>query len=57
VLYEQPLCVRCKAQGFIELATDLHHRRAIRDGGHAYDLGNIEPLCKRCHSRETGAGR
>lgn len=57
VLNTQPLCVRCEARGFITLAVDLHHRIALTLGGAPLDPQNIEPLCKSCHSKETGAGR
>jgi 5-methylcytosine-specific restriction endonuclease McrA len=52
-----PLCERCKAQGTIEPATQVHHRVDLKDAPElAYDLANLESLCRVCHSKET-AGR
>lgn len=47
-LFETPLCERCP-----EIATDVHHRTDIQDGGDPWDLANLESLCHACHSRET----
>lgn len=44
-----PICERCNN----ELATEVHHRTAIADGGAEYAMENLEALCKSCHSRET----
>ena len=48
-----PLCERCKANGRIEAATEVHHRIAVRDGGDPFDVAGLESLCKPCHSRES----
>lgn len=47
-LYKQPLCERCQA-----LATDVHHKQALQDGGNPWSMDNLEALCHACHSAET----
>lgn len=46
-LYHHPLC-RCG-----EIATDVHHRKDLADGGDPWDFTNLEALCHSCHSQET----
>ena len=57
-LARRPLCAECDRAGHIVPATEVHH---IRDRKQcpalAYDLDNLESLCKSCHSKATGAGR
>jgi 5-methylcytosine-specific restriction protein A len=48
-----PLSERCKANGRIEAATEVHHRIAVRDGGDPFDVAGLESLRKPCHSRES----
>lgn len=47
VLFERPLCA-CGA-----IATDVHHKHDIADGGDPWDPANLEALCHPCHSRIT----
>lgn len=48
-LADNPLCTECGA-----VATEVHHRIALRDGGtHAHS--NLVPVCHSCHSRITAA--
>lgn len=47
VLDRHPICQRCKA----DLATDVHHRTDLRNGGDPYGFDNLEALCRPCHSR------
>ena len=55
------ICERCRAEyeaGMIgeaeqRLATEVHHRVPIADGGPEYAQENLEVLCKPHHSRET----
>lgn len=42
-------CIQCGARGRIE----VDHVKAIRHGGAAYDLANLQTLCVACHSRKT----
>lgn len=45
-----PLCAVCGAP-----AKDLHHVDGLGPlGPRGYDWGNLEGLCRSCHSRETG---
>lgn len=49
-LAAHPNCRRCNRP-----ATEVHHRKELRAGGAKYDPANLEPLCKRCHSRHTAS--
>jgi len=42
----------CQMPGCEQPATEVHHVIALADGGEN-TLGNLESLCKPCHSRET----
>lgn len=55
VLRQAPLCRDCLAEGRTTTATEVHHIVAKRDGG-TDELGNLQALCKPCHSRRTAAG-
>jgi 5-methylcytosine-specific restriction enzyme A len=52
-----PLCVDCRKRNRLTEATEVHHiiKRAERPDL-ALDMGNLEGLCKACHSRRTGKG-
>ncbi|WP_165250182.1 HNH endonuclease signature motif containing protein [Paludisphaera soli] len=54
-LKRSPMCERCRKAGDPRVpAVDVHHVIEVRDApGLAYDLANLESLCKRCHGRET----
>jgi hypothetical protein len=41
-LFNEPLC---ENQGCDRITTDVHHRRAIQDGGEVWSLVNLQPLC------------
>lgn len=47
-LYEHPLCDICG-----RIATDVHHRQDLADGGAPYNPDNLQSLCRSCHSRIT----
>jgi 5-methylcytosine-specific restriction protein A len=55
-LARNPLCSDCMGAGFVRGATDVHHVRALRDGGPLYDSDNCLALCHGCHSRRTAKG-
>jgi 5-methylcytosine-specific restriction protein A len=47
-----PLCEICKAEGRITVATEVHHKYERRDYPELeLVLGNLQSLCKPCHSR------
>ena len=43
-------CEACGKAGRLE----VHHRRAITDGGAPFDLGNLEAVCRPCHFNRHG---
>jgi 5-methylcytosine-specific restriction protein A len=45
-----PLCKYCHEQGRATLAVDVDHIVPLAKGGEPYDLGNLQSLCKTCHS-------
>jgi 5-methylcytosine-specific restriction enzyme A len=48
-LFRHPICERdCQ-----EIATDVHHKQAIQDGGDPWSMDNLEALCHSHHSMET----
>lgn len=47
VLFEDPLCP-CGA-----IATDVHHRVDLADGGDPWARSNLQALCHSCHARIT----
>jgi 5-methylcytosine-specific restriction enzyme A len=44
-----PICELCDQA----LATEVHHKVAMGDGGAPYSFANAISTCKPCHSRET----
>jgi 5-methylcytosine-specific restriction protein A len=49
VLTDQPLCP-CG-----QIASDVDHIKALEDGGDPWAPGNVQGLCKPCHSVKTAA--
>ena len=49
-LAKQPLC---ETEGCGEIATDVHHRVDLADGGDPWNLEGLEALCHSCHSSTT----
>ncbi len=45
-----PLCALCGRP-----ATDVHHVKALEDGGAPFDECNLQCLCHECHARLTQA--
>lgn len=57
VLFTVPLCVTCSAAGRVTVATDVDHIIPHRgDRELFFDIKNLQPLCKSCHSRKTRRG-
>ncbi len=46
-LFDHPLC-ECG-----EIATDVHHRVDLADGGDPWSTENLEALCHCCHAKLT----
>jgi 5-methylcytosine-specific restriction protein A len=52
-LSENVMCHLC----FIKVATDIHHKQKLTLHPELkYELGNLQALCKECHSKLTQAG-
>ena len=56
VITAQPLCVRCREEGRITLAQEVHHIVPVetavtkeRMEALMYDPNNLMPLCRQCH--------
>ena len=55
-LRAHPLCERCKAEGYVRSAIDVHHKVPV-ESAHtiqemeqlAYDWNNLQALCIPCH--------
>jgi 5-methylcytosine-specific restriction protein A len=39
--------------GCLRVATEVHHKIAMENGGPAWDMSNLVSTCKPCHSVET----
>ena len=52
VLAASPLCVMCKANGQVTLATEVDHIVALVNGGED-NHGNRQALCSECHKAKT----
>ena len=52
---QRPLCERCKQQGRITAATEVHHKRSVeRHPELEYDPNNLLALCHYCHQEIEG---
>ena len=57
-LRAHPLCERCKAEGYVRSAIDVHHKVPV-ESAHTlqemealcYDWNNIQALCIPCHAK------
>ena len=47
------MCRACKRAP----ATTVDHIHEIQDGGPAYDISNLQPLCSICHGAKTALRR
>ena len=53
-LKDNPLCVRCKEEGRLVIATVVDHIKPHRgDKNLFWDYSNWQALCKRCHDKKT----
>ena len=53
---KEPLCEACKANGKIELAALVHHKKPLSDGG-TNDEDNLMSLCVSCHEKIHRRGK
>jgi 5-methylcytosine-specific restriction protein A len=51
-LAQHPLC-ECDDDACTRIATDVHHRTPLADGGDPWDFNNLQALTHECHSRLT----
>jgi 5-methylcytosine-specific restriction enzyme A len=51
-LYETPLC-ELEFDGCLGIASEVHHRVPLEQGGAPYHPANLVSACKPCHSAET----
>ena len=52
-LRDNPLCVRCKANGLFIQAMVVDHVLPLKDGGERFNRINLQSLCVSCHNRKT----
>jgi 5-methylcytosine-specific restriction enzyme A len=52
VLRASPLCIKCKANGVVSLATEVDHIKSLFAGGDE-SMGNRQALCTDCHKEKT----
>ena len=63
VLSLNPFCVDCEKKGRTTPATDVDHIMtlgeiyALGDHDEAYNLDNLQPLCKQCHGAKSNKDR
>ena len=50
-LAANPICECCDNR----IATDVHHKIDLREGGDPWAIDGLEALCHACHSQETRA--
>jgi 5-methylcytosine-specific restriction protein A len=56
-LQRNPLCVFCAQRGIVTAASEVHHRRKLKDHPELkYDESNLAASCKPCHSALTRRG-
>lgn len=52
--HQNVFCVECKRRGVLVGATEIDHIiPLVKNMDLKYDLNNLQPLCKPCHSRKT----
>jgi 5-methylcytosine-specific restriction protein A len=48
----EPLCVKCKQRGIVEVATEVDHIIPLDKGG-GNEASNMMPLCHQCHVEKS----
>jgi 5-methylcytosine-specific restriction endonuclease McrA len=54
-LADEPRCEPCLGKGLVTMATEVHHRMPISEGGGKYDWDNLESVCGDCQDEAHGA--
>lgn len=54
---QNPLCVKCKAKGFVKAVQIVDHVVSIMDGGEPLAESNLQSLCIPCHNTKTAEER
>jgi 5-methylcytosine-specific restriction protein A len=58
VLSDNPWCVQCQQHGLLVEATDIDHVIPHDSNPDRFwDRGNLQGLCRGCHTRKTRAGQ
>ncbi|MDE6498234.1 MAG: HNH endonuclease [Muribaculaceae bacterium] len=65
IISASPLCERCRAEGYVTAATEVHHRIPVEQGFNRmekkrlmFDPHNLVALCRACHVKtHTEMGR
>lgn len=52
-LMQHPLCENCEKEGRIMPAREVHHIKAISEGGERFDFDNLMAVCRACHQKFT----
>jgi len=52
-LRQHPVCQRCESS----VASVVHHREPVKEGGNHYLIDNLEALCQACHNAEHHSAR
>lgn len=52
-LMQHPMCEQCEKEGRITPAREVHHIKAINDGGARLDPDNLMAVCRPCHQKFT----
>ena len=55
ILNAEPYCRSCRSKNQFRAANEVDHIVALHHGGSAWDRGNLQPLCRRCHSKKSAA--
>lgn len=52
-LMQHPLCEQCQKEGRVTPAREVHHIKAISEGGDRLDPANFMAVCRACHQKFT----
>lgn len=56
-LRRHPLCDDHEQRGQVVQATQVDHRKPLKEGGDPWDPSNLRSLCAPCHSVKTNADK